>query len=243
MEEAQKLMQMYINQMGDPSMMMMPPQGEVPPMMFPPGMFLPFGNGVVPPNTFLPTMPPKPLSTIPHATPVHHTSVPVNPPLKTRGRKRNGAKKEEDSEDSDSDAEEELPINDGNKSKKEKSRLIKNREAAQLFRQRQKAYIQDLETKVNTVTTENADNKAKLELLRSENKLIKEQLAYLRNFISQAIAFSYPLQNQTQAMHVQQMVQSMQNLQNMQQMMQNLPQSGTSEVTASVAQVENSENL
>lgn len=31
-----------------------------------------------------------------------------------------------------------------------------------------------------------------MELLYSENKLIKEQLGYLRNFISQAIAFSFP---------------------------------------------------
>ncbi len=74
-------------------------------------------------------------------------------------------------------------------------RLVKNREAAQLFRQRQRAYISDLETKVNGLSTENAENKSRVDLLRSENKLIKEQLVYLRNFISQAVSFSLPTSN------------------------------------------------
>jgi hypothetical protein len=68
---------------------------------------------------------------------------------------------------------------------------VKNREAAQQFRLRQKQYIEDLEVKVAGLTRENADSKARLELLLSENKLIKEQLAYVRNFISQAISASF----------------------------------------------------
>jgi len=75
---------------------------------------------------------------------------------------------------------------------KRQRRLVKNREAAQLFRQRQKAYIQDLERKVTELTSHNNDARARIELLSSENKLIKEQLLYLRNFITQAVSFTFP---------------------------------------------------
>jgi len=75
---------------------------------------------------------------------------------------------------------------------KRQRRLVKNREAAQLFRQRQKAYIQDLEKKVADLSSTNNDFRARVELLNSENKLIKEQLLYLRNFITQAVSFSFP---------------------------------------------------
>lgn len=71
-------------------------------------------------------------------------------------------------------------------------RLVKNREAAQLFRQRQKAYIRDLEKKVTDLTAAINESRARVELLNSENKLIKEQLLYLRNFITQAVSFSLP---------------------------------------------------
>lgn len=75
---------------------------------------------------------------------------------------------------------------------KRQRRLVKNREAAQLFRQRQKAYIQDLEKKVGDLTATNNEFRARVELLNSENKLIKEQLLYLRNFVTQAVSFSFP---------------------------------------------------
>jgi hypothetical protein len=75
---------------------------------------------------------------------------------------------------------------------KRQRRLVKNREAAQLFRQRQKAYIQDLEKKVADLAATNNEFRARVELLNSENKLIKEQLLYLRNFITQAVSFSFP---------------------------------------------------
>lgn len=75
---------------------------------------------------------------------------------------------------------------------KRQRRLVKNREAAQLFRQRQKAYIQDLEKKVSDLSATNNEFRARVELLNSENKLIKEQLLYLRNFITQAVSFSFP---------------------------------------------------
>jgi len=76
---------------------------------------------------------------------------------------------------------------------KRNRRLVKNREAAQLFRQRQKAYINDLEQKVEKLSTENVTLQSKVDLLSAENKLIKEQLGYLRNFISQVtMTFPFP---------------------------------------------------
>jgi len=81
-------------------------------------------------------------------------------------------------------------------------RLVKNREAAQLFRQRQKAYIGDLEQKVDKLSTENVTLQSKVDLLSAENKLIKEQLGYLRNFISQVTMtlpgpFNQPIPRET----------------------------------------------
>jgi hypothetical protein len=76
---------------------------------------------------------------------------------------------------------------------KKQRRLVKNREAAQLFRQRQKEYISNLELKAAELTTANTEANARVELLASENKLMKEQLIYLRNFMKQAVAYSFPL--------------------------------------------------
>eukprot|EP01133_Synstelium_polycarpum_P014172 gene14172-16704_t len=93
-----------------------------------------------------------------------------------------------------------IPTTDGGgnpeeeKHQKRQRRLVKNREAAQLFRQRQKAYIQDLEKKVSDLTSSNSEFRARVELLGSENKLIREQMGYLRNFITQAVSFSFPKQ-------------------------------------------------
>jgi len=76
-------------------------------------------------------------------------------------------------------------------SDRRQKRLVKNREAAALFRKRQKEYIQDLEKKVNDLQKENVDYRTKVDLLYSENKLIKDQLIYLRNVISQAISLQF----------------------------------------------------
>jgi len=62
---------------------------------------------------------------------------------------------------------------------------LKNREAAQLFRQRQKAYIQDLEKKVAKLNAETTQYRSKVDLLTTENKLVREQMNYMRSFLSQ----------------------------------------------------------
>lgn len=77
---------------------------------------------------------------------------------------------------------------------KRQKRLVKNREAAQLFRQRQKNYIQDLEKKVEGLISENHQFTSKAELLESENRLLRDQLTYLRGFLSQIMTMAFPVQ-------------------------------------------------
>ncbi len=71
------------------------------------------------------------------------------------------------------------------------SRLVKNRQAAQLFRKRQKEYIADLENKVAEVTNKNIALMAKVDVLASENKLVKDQLAFLRTFVVGALQSAF----------------------------------------------------
>jgi len=81
---------------------------------------------------------------------------------------------------------------DHEETNKRQRRLVKNREAAQLFRQRQKAYIQNLEKKVNDLNFENQQHRSKVELLTTENRLLSDQLSYLRTFISGVISMAFP---------------------------------------------------
>ncbi|GAM18356.1 hypothetical protein SAMD00019534_015310 [Acytostelium subglobosum LB1] len=69
-------------------------------------------------------------------------------------------------------------------------RLIKNREAAQLFRQRQKEYIGTLELKASTLQTSNDSAESRIELLTRENGLMRQQVDYLRTFVKQAVSSS-----------------------------------------------------
>ncbi len=68
---------------------------------------------------------------------------------------------------------------------------MKNRQAAQLFRKRQKEYIADLENKVAEVTNKNIALMAKVDVLVSENKLVKDQLAFLRTFVVGALQSAF----------------------------------------------------
>jgi hypothetical protein len=85
-----------------------------------------------------------------------------------------------------------LQVGEDESDLKKQKRLVKNRKAAQLFRARQKAYIHDLENQVQQLQTQNVELKVKSDLLNSENSLLKEQLLYLRSFITQAVSFSLP---------------------------------------------------
>eukprot|EP01112_Ceratiomyxa_fruticulosa_P011001 TRINITY_DN2949_c0_g1_i1.p1 TRINITY_DN2949_c0_g1~~TRINITY_DN2949_c0_g1_i1.p1 ORF type:complete len:484 (-),score=122.44 TRINITY_DN2949_c0_g1_i1:383-1834(-) len=71
---------------------------------------------------------------------------------------------------------------------KRNRRLQKNRQAAQQFRARQKAHIQETEERVEQLKINNSESTALLEILEAENRLLKEQLNYLHNFISSAVS-------------------------------------------------------
>merc|ERR1711988_730949 len=75
-------------------------------------------------------------------------------------------------------------------------RLVKNRAAAQLFRQRQKQHIADLEDRVNELMAENQQLNSRVELLTSENTLVKEQLNYLRASLSNLMSYAFQARQQ-----------------------------------------------
>lgn len=75
---------------------------------------------------------------------------------------------------------------------KRQRRLIKNREAAQQFRQRQKEYIQNLERRVTELNTHVGETHKHIELLTAENRLLRDQLVYLYNVMRQNLSLSTP---------------------------------------------------
>ena len=111
---------------------------------------------------------------------------------KKRAPKRKKQSEEEPTSPSSSNSEDE-GLSQGEKKRKRQERLVKNREAAQLFRQRQKTYIQDLEKKVDALVSENQQFTSKTELLLSENNLLRDQLTYLRGFMSSVMSMASPL--------------------------------------------------
>jgi hypothetical protein len=68
---------------------------------------------------------------------------------------------------------------------KRQRRLIKNRESAQLSRQRKRLYIEELEKKVTALTTENNELIKQVALLTSENGSLREESFQFQAFIKQ----------------------------------------------------------
>lgn len=68
---------------------------------------------------------------------------------------------------------------------KRQRRLIKNRESAQLSRQRKRLYIEELEKKVTALTTENNELIKQVALLTSENASLREEGFQYQSFIKQ----------------------------------------------------------
>jgi hypothetical protein len=66
---------------------------------------------------------------------------------------------------------------------KKQKRLIKNRESAQLSRQRKKVYLEDLEVKVSRLTEENDEIRRSLSSLSEENRRVKEELFYWKHLV------------------------------------------------------------
>merc|ERR1712137_260083 len=72
---------------------------------------------------------------------------------------------------------------DEEKQLKKQRRLIKNRESAQLSRQKKKQYVEDLEIKVNRLTAEANNLRAQVNNLSTTNQQLEEQVNYLQTFI------------------------------------------------------------
>jgi hypothetical protein len=70
-------------------------------------------------------------------------------------------------------------------------RVSKNREAAQLFRQRQRDHIRQLEDHVDKLNILNQQYLSQHDQLTTEGKLIRQQLLLLREFVAQAMSFAF----------------------------------------------------
>jgi len=68
---------------------------------------------------------------------------------------------------------------------KRQRRLIKNRESAQLSRQRKRLYIEELEKKVTALSTENNELMKQVTLVTTENTSLKDENFQLQSFIKQ----------------------------------------------------------
>lgn len=68
---------------------------------------------------------------------------------------------------------------------KRQRRLIKNRESAQLSRQKKKQYVENLEKQVKTLSSENSNLKTQVNHLSSRNQQLEEQVANLQTYIQQ----------------------------------------------------------
>ncbi|XP_024522084.1 bZIP transcription factor 60-like [Selaginella moellendorffii] len=90
-------------------------------------------------------------------------------PIKRLGKRKVEYAQEEKQEDGDGGDDEEV---------KRKARLMRNRESAQLSRQRKKAYVDDLEERVRTLNATVAELNNTVSLISAENVNLRNQLAY-----------------------------------------------------------------
>lgn len=82
---------------------------------------------------------------------------------------------------------------DEEKQMKRQKRLIKNRESAQLSRLRKKIYIEELERKVSTLTSETETLSKQVGQLQTDNKKLQGEVVYLQNIIKQSPELSVTL--------------------------------------------------
>eukprot|EP00727_Mastigamoeba_balamuthi_P003038 m51a1_g12731 putative bzip transcription factor domain containing protein (223) ;mRNA; r:2554-3533 len=95
------------------------------------------------------------------------------PKPKSRGRKRSCPDTSPDAPKREDEDEDERAL-------KKQRRLMRNREAAAMFRERQKQYITDLETRVMELTGENGSLARQVQLQTTENQLARDNLERLR---------------------------------------------------------------
>jgi predicted nuclease with TOPRIM domain len=71
------------------------------------------------------------------------------------------------------------------------NRLLRNRVSAQQARERKKAYLSDLETRVNDLEKKNSELKEKLSTLQNENQMLRQVCHfYTFNYIIELYMFS-----------------------------------------------------
>lgn len=102
--------------------------------------------------------------------------------------KKKGSAKRFGGKDDTSPVGEDKSQADEEQRQKRQRRLMKNREAAQQFRHRQKEYIQNLERRVGELNTHVGDSHKHIELLTTENRLLRDQLVYLYNVMKQNLS-------------------------------------------------------
>jgi len=107
--------------------------------------------------------------------------------------KKRGAVKDEDEEECEDDDSNLLPDEARQKQTNthNNQRLLKNRQAAQQFRKRQKSHIVNLESQVDSLSAENAVLASRVDMLVMENKLIRDQLDYMRNFVMNCLQLTF----------------------------------------------------
>eukprot|EP00002_Diphylleia_rotans_P015657 TRINITY_DN3033_c0_g1_i1.p1 TRINITY_DN3033_c0_g1~~TRINITY_DN3033_c0_g1_i1.p1 ORF type:complete len:236 (-),score=56.46 TRINITY_DN3033_c0_g1_i1:354-1061(-) len=113
-------------------------------------------------------------------------------PTSERQHQQNASKRNStDQGDDSSDDDDEDSKDGGNQSDKKMRRLLKNRESAHMSRIRKKNYINELEKRTTELSSSNSDLQTRVNTLATENKLLKDQLAYLRLVLSQAATTTY----------------------------------------------------
>lgn len=116
-----------------------------------------------------------------------------NAPAKKKSAKRSPQQKSDNMVlDESAKAEDKFQGLDEEQKLKRQRRLIKNREAAQQFRQRQKEYIQNLERRVTELNSHVGETHKHIELLTAENRLLRDQLVYLYNVMRQNLSLTSP---------------------------------------------------
>ena len=69
------------------------------------------------------------------------------------------------------------------------NRLLRNRVSAQQARERKKAYLSDLETKVNDLEKKNSELKEKLSTLQNENQMLRQVCQFcITNYINMPLS-------------------------------------------------------
>jgi len=141
-----------------------------------------------------------PAQRVPNKAPIMQVAQSQNPacyksknPTKYNGKRKASARAESSPPSTAASTEEPEPQHgkDEQDTKRQKRR-VKNREAAQLFRQRQKQHIRDLEEEVRGINNKNVVLNTQIEVLKAENTMVKEQLRYLRCFITEGLKFAFP---------------------------------------------------